>query len=176
MVKIAISKFGRIGCEVRIKPYNSYLMRNVTFKLDTGADFSTISKSALHNLGYTEEWIEKNKMPVESSTTVASGEEITSYYVKLPLINIYGIEGTDYPFGILMDKEEYLPKPTCEGCEFTEAKKLDYRPLLGNDILSCFSVAIDWKNNTVNLEPQNDLEFRNAIFPDRQLHFVEMKN
>lgn len=176
MVKIAIPESGRVECRVHIKPYDSHLMRAVRFKIDTGADFSTISKSALHRLGYSSQWIEANKNPAVSSTTVASGEEIASYYVRLPLINIYGVEGTDYPFGILMDKEEILPKPTCKGCEFTTPKKLDYRPLLGNDILSCFRVEIDWNSDVVCLEPQSSLDFRNRKYPDRQLNFVEAGN
>ena len=173
MTKIKIPESGRIECEVHIKPYDSHLMRAVRFKIDTGADFSTISKSTLNMLGYSTQWIETNKKPSESSTTVASGEEIMSYYVRLPLVNIYGVEGTDYPFDILMDKEEYLPKPTCKGCEFTKQKKLDYRPLLGNDILSCFIVEIDWKSGIVNLEPQNSLDYRNIRYPDKQLNFIE---
>jgi len=173
MPKLEIPETGRIVCDVQIKPYNTSLMEPVDFKIDTGADFSTISKSKLFALGYTKDWIEKNKQPMESSTTVASGEEVITYFVKLPVINIYGIEGTDYPFGILMDKEEVLPKTTCEGCEFTESKKLDYRSLLGNDILSCFKVEIDWSSRTLILEPQSSLDFRNNKYPDKQLNFVE---
>jgi len=173
MTKINIPESGRIECEVHIKPYDSHLMRAVMFKIDTGADFSTISRSALNILGYSTQWIEANKKPTVSSTTVASGEEIKSYYIRLPLVNIYGVEGTDYPFGILMDKEEYLPKPTCKDCEFTKQKKLDYRPLLGNDILSCFIIEVNWRGGIVNLEPQSNLEYRNKKYPDRQLHFLE---
>ena len=173
MPKLAIPESGRIECRVSIKPYDSLLMKDIKFKVDTGADFSTISKSALRDLGFSDDWIEENKEPVATSTTVASGEEVVSYNIRLPLINIYGIEGTDYPFGILMDKEVYLPKPTCKGCGFTEAKKLDYRPLLGNDILSCFKVAIDWDNKVVNLAPQSSLDKRNMKYPDRQLNFLE---
>jgi len=173
MPKIAIPDSGRIVCRVQIKPFDSFLLEPVEFKIDTGADFSTISKSALLELGFTESWIEANKKPMKTSTTVASGEEIISYYIKLPIINIYGIEGTDYPFGILMDKEESLPKPTCRGCEFTKHKKLDYRTLLGNDILSCFKVSIDWNSGVVDLDPQNNLDVRNKKYPDRQLNFIE---
>ncbi|MDR2572395.1 MAG: retroviral-like aspartic protease family protein [Oscillospiraceae bacterium] len=138
MPRLKILDSGRIMCEIYIKPYNTSLMKAVEFKIDTGADFSTISKDALYRLGYTSDWIDKNKKPSNRPISVASGEEIESYYIKLPIINIYGVEGVDYPFGILMDKKSELPKPSCRGCRYTEAKKLDYRLLLGNDILSCF--------------------------------------
>ena len=62
MVKIAIPDTGRIECIVQIKPYDAYLMEPIRFKIDTGADFSTISKSVLHELGYTEAWIELNRV------------------------------------------------------------------------------------------------------------------
>ena len=176
MPKLKIPETGRVECRVHIKPYTSSLMEPVDFKIDTGADFSTISKSTLHTLGYNNCWIDKNKQPMASSTTVASGEKVISYFIKLPIINVYGIEGIDYPFGILIDKEEVLPKPSCEGCEFTKSKKLDYRSLLGNDILSCFKVEIDWSSKTLDLNPQNNLDFRNDKYPDKQLNFVETDN
>ena len=141
--KLNILDSGRIECEVSIKPYNSPILEVYRFKIDTGADFSTVSKAVLHKLGYTDDWINTNKKLSKGSTSVATGEEIESYYVNLPFISIYGVRGVNYPMSILLDKEEELPKPTCEGCEYTKSRKLDYRCLLGNDILSCFKLLVD---------------------------------
>jgi len=174
MHKIRIPDSGRIICEVYIKRYDSPLMQAIEFKIDTGADFSTVSKDTLLRLGYTTDWIDKNKKISKQPISVASGEEIESYYINLPKINIYGIEGTDYPFGILMDKSSEYPKPSCKGCKYTEAKKFDYRMLLGNDILSCFKTEIDWDNNSINLERRRSLDARNRLYPDRQLHDIEV--
>jgi hypothetical protein len=46
--------------------------------------------------------------------------------------------------------------------------------LLGNDILSCFKVEIDWINNTATLEPLHNLEKRNKLYPDKQLNNIEV--
>jgi len=176
MAKVAIPESGRIECRVSIKSYGAYILKDVVFKVDTGADFSTISKNALHELGYNNDWISENKEFGATSASGASGEKLEAYFVRLPVINIFGIEGVDYPFGILLDKEENLPKPSCRGCEYTEAKKVDFRPLLGNDILSCFNISVDRISNTANFEPQISLDARNEKYPDRQLNFVEATN
>jgi hypothetical protein len=151
-------------------------MQSTEFKIDTGADFSTISKDVLYELGYDINWINRNKKQSERPISVASGEQIESYYIELPIINIYGVEGKNYPFGILMDKISEQPKPSCKGCKYTEAKRLDYRLLVGNDILSCFKVEIDWDNSVITLEPRRCLETRNLLYQDRQLNFIESIN
>ena len=176
MPKVTIPKSGRIECRVHIKPYDANLMKSIRFKVDTGADFSTISKSALYELGYADDWIEYNKQASTGTTTSASGETLESYFVRLPIINIFGIEGVDYPFGILLDKEENLPKPSCRGCEYTTGKKLDFRSLLGNDILTCFNISINRESNSAVFLPQKSLDERNKIYSDRQLNFIETKN
>ena len=176
MIELKIPDSGRMLCEINIKRCDSPLMQAFEFKVDTGADFSTISKETLYKLGYNAEWIHKNKKLSEKPTSVASGEEVESYYICLPVVNIYGLEGKNYPFGILMDKEKILPKPTCDNCEHTKARKLDYRLLLGNDILSCFDVSINWKSGKFILEPYSSLDDRNKKYPDRHLNFVELSN
>jgi len=45
---------------VKVRPYNSPILRVLEFKIDTGADFSTISKETLYALGYSEDWINTN--------------------------------------------------------------------------------------------------------------------
>ena len=110
---------------------------------------------------------------MKGKTTTATGEEVESYYIHIPFISIYGARGKDYPFAILLNKNEELPKPECKGCKHTEAKKFDYRLLLGNDILSCFNISIDRENNFIYLNRLINLDKRNAKYPDKQLNFIE---
>lgn len=171
--KIKMPDSGRIICRVLIRPFDSPIMMRFLYKIDTGADFSTISKDALCELGYTSEWIATNKKPSKGTISVATGEEVESFYVEIPLINIYGVRGRNYPLNILMDKEEELPKPTCEGCKYTKPKKLDYRLLLGKDILSCFKITIDNGDGWLYMERLRNLDDRNRMYPDRQLNYIE---
>jgi len=172
MPKLDIPEDDRIVCSVKIKPYNTSIVKSYDFKIDTGADFSSISKETLYDLGYSDEWINTNKKLAEGITTTASGEKVESYYVFLPFINVYGAKGINYPFGILLDKKEDLPKPTCTGCKYTTARKLDYRLLLGKDILSCFNIVIDRDNNCIHMTRVSDLSIRNKKYPDKQMNFI----
>ena len=52
MIELEINEEGRTYCEVYIKAFDSQVMKPVFFKIDTGADFSTISKGVLNALGY----------------------------------------------------------------------------------------------------------------------------
>lgn len=171
--KIKIPDSGRISCSVKLRQQDSPIMRKYRYKIDTGADFSTISKDILHDLGFTDKWIDDNKKLSKGSTTVATGEEVESYYIEMPMISVHGVRGSNYPLNILMDKEEELPKPSCKGCEYTKPKKLDYRLLLGNDILSCFNIKIDRDDGWLYLERRKSLTARNEKYPDRQLNFIE---
>ena len=155
MIKLEIDNSGRTYCEVYIKPHNSLIMKCVFFKIDTGADFSTISKSVLSDFGYSEGWIEANKIASKFGISTASGEVVASFYVPLN-INIYGIESVGHPFGIILDEEISLPKQSCMGCKHVGIKKRDYRLLLGNDILSCFDMRTQRDSNIMILEPRRN--------------------
>lgn len=67
-------------------------MKPVLFKLDTGADFTTIEKRDLIDFGYSYEWIKSNAIKMTGNTTTATDQPVDAYYVKIPLINIYGYE------------------------------------------------------------------------------------
>lgn len=93
---IKIPDSGRLVCTVKLKPFDSPILSVFEYKIDTGADFTTISKETLHRLNYTNKWIDENKKLSKGSTTVATGEEIESYYVEIPMISIYGVRGRNY--------------------------------------------------------------------------------
>jgi len=123
MPKFDFSEFGRVYVEINIKQQDSIAMPPVRFKVDTGADKTTISKEDLVVLGYDMHWIKQNAVVFkdEEKPTTASGDRINAGYVQLPLINILGYEGKSWPFQIIMDEEQ------------------DFRNLLGRDLLAGFN-------------------------------------
>jgi hypothetical protein len=76
--------------DISIKPKNDLTMQDVPFKIDTGANCTTIGYSQLYKLGFDEDWI-KSGTPLkgEARPTVASGRFVEDcYQVILPEINI----------------------------------------------------------------------------------------
>ena len=53
MTKFVFGEHGRVYLPIYVKPLNDVTMRPVDFKVDTGADFTTISKARLQLLGYS---------------------------------------------------------------------------------------------------------------------------
>ena len=67
--------------EVSIKPKTSLTMVNVDYKVDSGANCTTISSKRLFDLGYDEEWIRSGKLLTGSEApTVASGIAVDDCY------------------------------------------------------------------------------------------------
>jgi len=98
-------------------------MFDIDYKIDTGADISTISKISLFDLGYDYDWIKQNVILFkdEDKPTTASGEKVNAGYIQFPLLNILGYEAKYWPFQIIIDDDK------------------DFRNLLGRDLLSGFN-------------------------------------
>jgi len=131
MERLSFSELGRVYCPINIKPLEGTVMLPVQFKIDTGADKTTISKANLSLLGYDMEWIKQNAVifKEEEKPTTASGEKVNAGYVQLPLINILGYEGKSWPFQIIIDENQ------------------DFRNLLGRDLLTGFNYCVDNDND-----------------------------
>jgi hypothetical protein len=116
-------EYGRVYLSIDIKPNDDVILYPIEFKVDTGADSTTISKSALTRLGYDIDWIKRNAVIFEDANkpTTAAGDKINAGYVQLPLINILGYEGKHWPFQVIMDEKQ------------------DFRNLLGRDLLTGFN-------------------------------------
>jgi hypothetical protein len=127
MINFNFGDRGRVFLPVYIKPLVDVIMRRFVFKVDTGADMSTISKADLADLGYGMDWIKQNVVVFEDKDkpTTASGDKINAGYVQLPVINILGYEGKYWPFQIIMDENQ------------------DFRNLLGRDLLTGFNYEIN---------------------------------
>ena len=85
---------------ISIKPKHSQRMLYVDYKIDSGANRTTISCEQLVKLGFDEQWIRTGKLLEGGARpTVASGLPVEDCYeVILPEINIGGCVGYNWPF------------------------------------------------------------------------------
>ena len=115
------AKYGRVFLPVYLKPHDGTIMELVDMKVDTGADFTTLSKEVLNDLGYDYKWIKENAITGDkyNMTTAAGGIEAVGL-IQIPLANILGYEASKWPFRVVMDE------------------KRDFRNLLGRDLLAGF--------------------------------------
>ena len=128
MKQFDFSERGRVYIQIHIKPQDDSTLAPVRFKVDTGADFTAVSKLALISLGYDMDWIRNNAVTFRDGEKpmTASGDTIDAGYIQLPLVNILGYEGKHWPFQIIMNEKQ------------------DFRNLLGRDLLTGFNY---WFNN-----------------------------
>ena len=156
MNKIEFSEFGRVYVPIDIKPINTVTMLPVRFKVDTGADTSTISKPELWRLGYDMDWIQKNAVVFEDKDkpTTASGDKIDAGYVQLPLINIFEYEGKYWPFQIIMDEKQ------------------DFRNLLGRDLLAGFNYQFSNDDDIFSIDRTQIFKPRYKFLPNQEINEV----
>jgi hypothetical protein len=98
--EIRINLEGFAFVYIDIKPNNSLTMERVRYKVDTGANCTTISKKRLSELGYDENWIKSGALLKGADRpTAATGLPINDcYVVKLPEIRIGEWVGYNWPF------------------------------------------------------------------------------
>jgi len=96
-VKLNELGFAHVALHVRQKDTPTMLSRN--FKVDTGANLTTLNKDWLYLLGYDEDWIKTGKrLEGDARPTVASGLPLDDcYQVILPEIHIGGWVGYNWP-------------------------------------------------------------------------------
>ena len=156
MTKFAFQEYGRVFVPIHVKPLKKIVMRQLQFKVDTGADMSTISKVDLENLGYDMDWIKQNAVVFEDKDkpTTASGDKINAGYVQLPLINILGYEGKGWPFQIIMDENQ------------------DFRNLLGRDLLIRFNYEFNNDDDLFTIRRTKVFKPRYKFLLDQEIHEV----
>jgi hypothetical protein len=128
----------------------------VRFKVDTGADTSTISKPELWRLGYDMDCFQKNAIVFEDKDkpTTASGDKIDAGYVQLPLINIFEYEGKYWPLQIIMDEKQ------------------DFRNLLGRDLLAGFNYHFSNDDNIFSIGRTQIFKPRYKFLPNQEIHEI----
>ena len=98
--EIKLNADGFAYLDLNIKPNHLPEMVKVCYKVDTGANCTTISCTELEKLGYGNDWIKAGKLlQGEERPTTATGLPINDcYLVTLPEINIGDWVGYNWPF------------------------------------------------------------------------------
>jgi hypothetical protein len=150
---------GRAFIPIHIKQNDGHILLDVDFKVDTGADVTTISKMDLLQLGYDAAWIERHVVihPDTDKPTSADGEKLNAGYIQLPLINILGYEGKSWPFQILLDE------------------RVDFRNLVGRDLLSGFNYTFDNDRDLLLIRRANSFKTRRAMLPGQEINEIKQK-
>jgi len=130
---VAEVRFNQLGfAYVRfyIRPNNTSAMKYLPYKVDTGANSTTISKKWLNELGYDDSWIKSGKLlEGDARPTVATGESIEDCYeVYLPEIQVGGYVGYNWPFLVSLSDD------------------IQFRLLLGTDSMRFFNWKFDYEN------------------------------
>ena len=156
MIKFCFADYGRAFLPINIKPFDETTMYRVDFKVDTGADNTTISKEALLRLGYSMGWIRQNAVAYKDKEkpTTASGDKVNAGYVQLPMINILGYEGRYWPFQLIMDEKQ------------------DFRNLLGRDLLTGFNFQFNNDDDTLYIERAKIFIPRYTFLPSQEIHEI----
>jgi len=120
------SDTGKKIVKVRFQKYSELSLASIDFRLDSGADISTIHKKELNRLGYSMDWIEKNKEENKNiKIKLADNTERNGVYVKIPLM--YFMEKDFYDFKIYIVPDAGF----------------DYSNLLGLDVSTEFNYFTD---------------------------------
>ena len=112
---------------VYIRMLSSPTMAYFDYKIDSGANRTTISSMFLNNLGYDNDWIKSGVLLTgDERPTVATGEPINDcYIVSLPEINIGNYVGYNWPI--------------------LTSLSVQFRNLLGTDSMSFFNWEFNYE-------------------------------
>ena len=131
------TKFDQLGFAyfpIFVRHKNKPTMRSTDFKIDTGANCTTISKDFLAELGYDENWVKSGKHLVGGSRpTVVSGLPLDDCYeVHLPEVLIGDWVGYNWPV--------------------ITSLSANFRFLLGTDSMQFFNWHFDYGNGTFSFD------------------------
>ena len=142
---------GRKVVPVFFQKHRNTVLEHIFFRLDSGADISTISKDDLNRLGYSMAWIEKNKKEAaDIEIGVADKTKRRAFYVEIPLMNF--MEKDFHNFKIFIVPEEGF----------------DYSNLLGLDVSTEFTYITDNEGGVLEFYRINKSKFDNSSFTSKQ--------
>ncbi len=127
------SSLGRVEFDAGIMTADRKSFVDITFKLDSGSDFTTLSCEDLDALGYSEEYLRSCKVHGEAST--ASGK-----------VDLRYIENVSIKFG---DRE-------LQGCRIFFTLGAEMRSLFGSDILKYFNREINYDKGELRLNKRDE--------------------
>ena len=153
----SIDEHRRMNVLLDCMPLDTATLVTLQFKIDTGADFTTISRSDLLKLGYDAAWIKTNGRLITGGASTADGNVAESYVIKFPLFNLSGLDFRSWPMFVLFDSV----------CECGKVTNRDYRNLLGNDVIDMFDLARYARRGSFELVPSPAFVISNKIFDDQ---------
>ena len=155
MAEVSFDSLGFAYVRVYIKPKDTPTMRYASYKVDSGANRTTVSHKELLRLGYDEEWIKSGKLLTgDDRPTLASGEPVNDcYQVVLPEINIGGHVGYNWPF--------------------LTGLSVSFRFLLGTDTMRYFDWVFDYKNGICRYELITDKRQSSFNQPGQSIHSLD---
>jgi hypothetical protein len=135
MEMIELDRKGLAYVPIFIKPKDRFIFRRILFKLDTGAGMTTISKTSLNSLGYSDEWVKEHTRvgPIKEVSS-AGGKYEPAYCVIISDSTLFGKTLKNWPFYIRPEEDR------------------DYRNLLGVDIVSYFDFTFSYRTGCVSIE------------------------
>jgi hypothetical protein len=134
---VAEIKFDRAGfavLRVSIKHRHMPTLFYSDYKVDSGANCTTVNHEFLFELGYDEDWIKTGKLFVgDARPTLASGLPVNDCYeVVLPQINIGDWVGYNWPF--------------------ITSLSVPFKFLLGTDTMAFFNWNFDYENGVCRFD------------------------
>ena len=129
-MSVAEVRFNPLGfafVSLFVRPSDNPLMFELPYKVDTGANRTTINTEALRRLGYDDKWVRTGKQLAEAERpTVATGGPIENcYIITLPEIQLGGYVGYNWPFLVSLNDN------------------IQFRLLLGTDSMQFFNWDFD---------------------------------
>ena len=157
-MRINFSEFGRVYVLIYMKPLDGTILSPLRFKVDTGADITTISKVDLIKLGYDMGWINENSAKIKDAErpATATGDKVEAGIIQLPLFNLLGYEGKKWPFQIILDENQ------------------DFRNLLGRDLLTGFNFCFNNDEDVFTIDRAKTFKPRYPFLPSQEINEVSV--
>ena len=136
MAEVRFNPLGFAHVRLFIRHSNTPLLTYIPYKVDTGANSTTINTETLRRLGYDNNWVKTGKQLTGTERpTVATGETIDDCYViALPEIQLGGYVGYNWPFLVSLND------------------KIQFRLLLGTDSMQFFNWHFDYENGICSFD------------------------
>ena len=132
--EVKLRSFGFAIISISIRHRSSPVMASVDYKVDSGANCTTIGSKRLFELGYDESWIKTGKrLEGNARPTLASGLPLDDCYeIILPEINIGDWVGYNWPV--------------------LTSLSVPFKFLLGTDSMQFFNWNFDYENGFCRFE------------------------
>ena len=136
MAETRFDPYGFVFVRFFIRSSNKLVMLGHPYKVDSGANSTTISREALQLLGYDDNWVKAGKQLAGiERPTVATGEPIDNcYLITLPEIQLGGYVGYNWPFLVSLND------------------KIQFRLLLGTDSMQFFNWNFDYEKGVCRFD------------------------